>query len=100
MAQEEEAREDAPTQEQQPTPAPTPIPAPVVACAPQPMPAPMPEPVPPDAGPYVMIINLATLDQIQQIGRFSGSIGVTGVFKRGTLVDAYMREAGGVGYGR
>ena len=64
------------------------------------MPAPMPEPVPPDAGPYVMIINLATLDQIQQIGRFSGSIGVTGVFKRGTLVDAYMREAGGVGYGR
>ncbi|ACV56553.1 DUF1351 domain-containing protein [Eggerthella lenta] len=111
MAQEEEAQEAAPAQERPepapaPMPAPVPVsapqpaPAPVVACAPQPMPAPMPEPVPPDAGPYVMVINLATLDQIQQIGRFSGSIGVTGVFKRGTLQEAYMREAGGVGYDR
>lgn len=110
MPPEEEEQEDDPTPVPVPEPAPIPAPspistpqpiqAPVVASAPQPMPVTMPEPAAPDASPYVMVISSATLDQVQRIGRFSGSIGVTGVFKRGTLADAYMREVGGVGYGR
>lgn len=107
----EEAQEAAPALEQ-PTPAPEPIPAPVpvsapqpapapvVASAPQPMPAPIPEPVRPDASPYVMVIGSAQLEQILAIGRYSGSIGVTGVFKRGTLREVYEREEGGIGHVR
>ena len=64
-------------------------PAPVVA----PVPAPAPAPVAPSgpATPCVMVIDSATTEQMRAIGRFAGSIGVTGVFKRGTLRQAYER---------
>lgn len=108
MAQEEEAQEAAPAQEQ-PTPVPAPIPAPAPVSAPQPAPiaasAPLPAPMPvqepqPEAGPYVMIVDSATRDQVVSIGRYGGSLGVTGTFKRGTLQEVYEREIGGAGYVR
>lgn len=49
-----------------------------------------PAPVP-EAAPCVMVIDSATVEQMQAIGRFAGSIGVTGVFKRGTLQQVYER---------
>lgn len=62
-------------------PAPVPRPAPSPATAPQPS----------DATPCVMVIDSATTEQMQSIGRFAGSIGVSGVFKRGTLQQVYER---------
>ena len=43
------------------------------------------------ATPCVMVIDSATTEQMQSIGRFAGSIGVSGVFKRGTLQQVYER---------
>lgn len=62
-------------------PAPVPRPAPSPATAPQPN----------GATPCVMVIDSATTEQMQSIGRFAGSIGVSGVFKRGTLQQVYER---------
>lgn len=44
--------------------------------------------------PYVMIIDKATVEQCWDIGKYCGSIGVTGVFKLGTLEEVYERESG------
>lgn len=79
--------EPEPEPESEPTAEPDPMPAPA------PMPAPMPAPVAPSgpATPCVMVIDSATTEQMRAIGRFAGSIGVTGVFKRGTLQQAYER---------
>lgn len=81
--------------EPEPEAAPEPVdparqPAPV---APAPTAAPAPAPVAPSgpATPCVMVIDSATTEQMRSIGRFAGSIGVTGVFKRGTLQQAYER---------
>lgn len=41
--------------------------------------------------PCVMVINSATVEQMKAIGQFCGSIGVTGVFKRGTLQQVCAR---------
>ena len=68
--------------------APVPQPAPVAAPAPTAAPAPAPSS---PATPCVMVIDSATTEQMRSIGRFAGSIGVTGVFKRGTLQQAYER---------
>lgn len=62
-------------------------PAPVLRPAPRPAAAPQPS----VATPCVMVIDSATTEQMRSIGRFAGSIGVTGVFKRGTLQQAYER---------
>lgn len=62
-------------------------PAPVLRTAPRPAMAPQPS----DATPCVMVIDSATTEQMQSIGRFAGSIGVSGVFKRGTLQQVYER---------
>ena len=67
-------------------------PAPIAA--PAPAPAPVASPAPVSSGPAtpcVMLIDSATIDQMQAIGRFCGSIGVSGVFKRGTLQQVYER---------
>lgn len=67
-------------------------PAPVAS--PAPAPAPVASPAPVSSGPAtpcVMLIDSATTDQMQAIGRFCGSIGVSGVFKRGTLQQVYER---------
>lgn len=67
-------------------------PAPIAAPAPVPAPVASPEPVSSGpATPCVMLIDSATTDQMQAIGRFCGSIGVSGVFKRGTLQQVYER---------
>ena len=62
-------------------------PAPVLRPAPRPAAAPQPS----AATPCVMVIDSATAEQMQSIGRFAGSIGVSGVFKRGTLQQVYER---------
>lgn len=62
-------------------------PAPVL----RPAPCPATPPQPSGATPCVMVIDSATTEQMQSIGRFAGSIGVSGVFKRGTLQQAYER---------
>lgn len=62
-------------------------PAPVLRPAPRPAAAPQPS----VATPCVMVIDSATTEQMQSIGRFAGSIGVSGVFKRGTLQQVYER---------
>ena len=62
-------------------------PAPVPRPAPRPVTAPQPS----VATPCVMVIDSATTEQMQSIGRFAGSIGVSGVFKRGTLQQVYER---------
>lgn len=67
-------------------------PAPIAV--PAPAPAPVASPAPVSSGPAtpcVMLIDSATTDQMQTIGRFCGSIGVSGVFKRGTLQQVYER---------
>lgn len=56
-----------------------------------PAPRPAMAPQPSDATPCVMVIDSATTEQMQSIGRFAGSIGVSGVFKRGTLQQVYER---------
>lgn len=67
-------------------------PAPIAAAAPAPAPVASPAPVSSGpATPCVMLIDSATTDQMQAIGRFCGSIGVSGVFKRGTLQQVYER---------
>ena len=66
-------------------------PAPVAAPAPTAAPAPAPVAPSGPATPCVMVIDSATTEQMRAIGRFAGSIGVTGVFKRGTLQQAYER---------
>lgn len=66
-------------------------PAPVAAPAPTAAPAPAPVAPSGPATPCVMVIDSATTEQMRSIGRFAGSIGVTGVFKRGTLQQAYER---------
>lgn len=87
--------ESEPTAEPEPMPAPAPMPAqqPAPVAAPAPTAAPVPAPVAPSgpATPCVMVIDSATTEQMRSIGRFAGSIGVTGVFKRGTLQQAYER---------
>ena len=62
--------------EPEPTPAPCPMPEP------QPAPCPLPDS---PATPCVMVIDSATTEQMRQIGKFCGSLGVTGFFRRGTL---------------
>lgn len=47
-----------------------------------------------ESRPYVMVIDAATPDQCWDIGKFCGSIGVTGVFKQGTLDEVHAREHG------
>ena len=87
--------ESEPTAEPEPMPAPAPMPAqqPAPVAAPAPTAAPVPAPVAASgpATPCVMVIDSATTEQMRSIGRFAGSIGVTGVFKRGTLEQAYER---------
>ena len=82
--------------EPEPEAAPEPVdtarqPAPVAAPAPTVAPAPAPVAPSGPATPCVMVIDSATTEQMRSIGRFAGSIGVTGVFKRGTLQQAYER---------
>lgn len=57
-------------------------------------PDPEPEHVPQmeSAVPMVMVISACTVEQARQIGRFCGSIGVSGVFKKGTLEEVARRE--------
>lgn len=85
--------EPEPTAEPEPMPAPAPMPAQQPAPVATPTAAPAPAPVAPSgpATPCVMVIDSATTEQMRSIGRFAGSIGVTGVFKRGTLQQAYER---------
>lgn len=64
--------------------------APAPQCAPVAAPAPAPV-ANTAAAPCVMVIDSATTDQMQAIGRFARSIGVSGVFKRGTLQQVYER---------
>ena len=83
-----------------PEPTPEPEPAPQAAPAPEPVPAPAPQvaaPVAVPGGRYVpcvMVIQAASIEQMQQIGRFCGSLSprVTGKFVTGTLEEAYMKE--------
>ena len=90
MEPEPEAAPEPVDPARQPAPVAAPAPAPV---APAPTAAPAPAPVAPSgpATPCVMVIDSATTEQMRSIGRFAGSIGVTGVFKRGTLQQAYER---------
>lgn len=86
------------------SPAPAPVcapPAPVPEAAPtyQPDYAPAPPPAPVDVPddpprPCVMVIDLATTEQMRAIGRFCGSLepSVTGAFKLGTLDEVYAKE--------
>ncbi len=64
---------------------------------PEPVPAPCPMPDPAAQGaPCVMVIDSATTEQMKEIGRFCGTLGVTGCFKRGTLRQVCEREMGGM----
>lgn len=82
--------------ETMPEPVPEPEPAPQAA----PTPAPAPQAAAPVAVPggryvpCVMVIQAASIEQMQQIGRFCGSLSprVTGKFVTGTLEEAYMKE--------
>ena len=83
-----------PEPEAAPEPGPVgPVRQPAPVAAPAPTAASAPAPVAPSgpATPCVMVIDSATTEQMRSIGRFAGSIGVTGVFKRGTLQQAYER---------
>lgn len=80
--------------ETMPEPVPEPAPAPQAAPAPAPQAA---APVAVPGGRYVpcvMVIQVASIEQMQQIGRFCGSLSprVTGKFVTGTLEEAYMKE--------
>lgn len=46
------------------------------------------------ARPCVMVIDSATVEQMQAIGKLCGLLGVTGAFKHGTLEEAYQRKHG------
>lgn len=86
------------------TAAPQPVPAPAAQPIAAPIPAPVAPPQPVASAPIpamansdtpeprVMIINAATIEQCRQIGKFCGSLGVTGKFVRGTLAEAFKRE--------
>ena len=71
-----------------PEPEPEPIPEPAVEQRPAPTYVQPSEP----SYPMVMVINSCTTTQAMEIGRFCGSIGVTGCFKQGTLEDVLRRE--------
>lgn len=86
--------EPVPEPEPAPQAAPTPAPAPQAAPAPAPQAA---APVAVPGGRYVpcvMVIQAASIEQMQQIGRFCGGLSprVTGKFVTGTLEEAYMKE--------
>lgn len=86
--------EPVPEPEPAPQAAPTPAPAPQAAPAPAPQAA---APVAVPGGRYmpcVMVIQAASVEQMQQIGRFCGGLSprVTGKFVTGTLEEAYMKE--------
>lgn len=90
--------------ETMPEPVPEPEPAPQAAPTPAPVPQAAPAPAPQAAAPVavpggryvpcVMVIQAASIEQMQQIGRFCGSLSprVTGKFVTGTLEEAYMKE--------
>lgn len=84
----------------QPAPAqPTPVqPAPVQPAPVQPAPVPVAAPGG-DYVPCVMVITAASREQMQQIGRFCGSLNprVTGKFVTGTLEQAYEKERRQIG---
>lgn len=90
--------ETAPEPVPEPEPAPQAAPVPQVAPAPQVATAPQAAaPVAVPGGRYVpcvMVIQAASIEQMQQIGRFCGSLSprVTGKFVTGTLEEAYMKE--------
>ena len=44
--------------------------------------------------PCVMVIDSATTEQMQAVGKLCGLVGVTGVFKRGTLAEVCQRTYG------
>ena len=82
----------------EPAPAPVVMPQPVPVAMPVPAVPAMPQPALPSV-PCVMIISSATREQMQQIGRFCGSLTppVTGKFVIGTLDEAFAKENGQVG---
>lgn len=87
---EEPEPETVPDERPEPAPAPVqPAPAPVAPPAPAPVAAPGGEYVP-----CVMVIAAASREQMQQIGRFCGSLSprVTGKFITGTLEQAFEKE--------
>lgn len=87
--------ETVPGERPEPAPAPAqPAPAPVAPPAPAPVAAPGGEYVP-----CVMVIAAASREQMQQIGRFCGSLSprVTGKFITGTLEQAYEKERRQIG---
>ena len=87
-----------PGERPEPAPAPAqPAPAPVAPPAPAPVAPPAPSPVAAPGGEYVpcvMVIAAASREQMQQIGRFCGSLSprVTGKFITGTLEQAAEKE--------
>lgn len=44
--------------------------------------------------PCVMVIDSATTEQMQAVGKLCGLVGITGVFKRGTLAEVCQRTYG------
>lgn len=84
----------APEPEPEPEPAPEPEPEPKPAPAPMQTPKPAPAPTFEQPEPMVMVIDSCTVSQAKEIGRFCGSLGVTGKFVRGTLSQAYEKETG------
>ena len=91
----EEPPEQAPAQQAPVQPAPMPAPA-VPAAAPAAVPVAAPGG---DYMPCVMVITAASREQMQQIGRFCGSLNprVTGKFITGTLEQAYEKERRQIG---
>lgn len=90
--------EEEPGQHPAPAPQPAPQPAPVQQAPVQPAPVPVAAP----GGEYmpcVMVITAASREQMQQIGRFCGSLNprVTGRFVTGTLEQAYEKERRQIG---
>ena len=65
---------------------------PIPLCEPEPIPVPAYAPPVEEAVPMVMVVDACTVSQAKEIGRFCGSIGVTGTFKRGTLAEVCRRE--------
>lgn len=90
--------EEEPGQHPAPAPQPAPQPAPAKKAPVQPAPVPVAAP----GGEYVpcvMVITAASREQMQQIGRFCGSLSprVTGRFVTGTLEQAYEKERRQIG---
>lgn len=88
-----------------PEPTPEPEPAPQAAPAPEPAPSPAPQAAAPVAVPggryvpCVMVIQAASIEQMQEIGRFCGDLipRVTGRFVTGTLEQAFEKERRQIG---